>query len=41
MTQEKAGEDSEKFHKLSHAYGQMVQAVENGELGWGMYVCQA
>ncbi len=27
------------FEPLSFAYEQMVQAVDNGELGWGMYVC--
>jgi ubiquinone/menaquinone biosynthesis C-methylase UbiE len=30
----------EKFQALSFAYQQMVQAVENGELGWGFYLCK-
>ncbi len=30
----------EVFEALSYAYRQMVAAVEQGELGWGMYLCQ-
>ena len=33
------GED-DKFTQLSYAYRQMVQAAENQELGWGMYLCR-
>ena len=31
---------SGKYEALSHAYGQMVRAVEKGELGWAFYGCQ-
>ena len=41
ITRGKIDEDAQKFQPLSFAYDQMVQAVDNGELGWGMYVCQA
>ena len=30
----------EKYQSLCYAYGQMVRAVENGELGWGLYLCR-
>ena len=32
--------DQDVFETLSSAYRQMVAAVERGELGWGMYLCQ-
>ena len=28
------------FEALSHAYDQMVNAIEREELGWGMFLCQ-
>lgn len=40
ITREKSGEHQEKYRSLSFAYGQMIRAVERGELGWGMYVCR-
>jgi hypothetical protein len=40
MSLEKDHENDEKYQSLSFAYEQMVQAVENGELGWGLYLCQ-
>ena len=41
ITRERIDEDAQMYEPLSFAYEQMVQAVDNGELGWGMYVCQA
>lgn len=35
-----AGEGQEKFQALSYAYTKMVEAVEKGDLGWGLYVCE-
>ncbi|MBI4202134.1 MAG: methyltransferase domain-containing protein [Chloroflexi bacterium] len=32
--------DAEKYSYLAHAYHQTVKAIERGELGWGLYVCQ-
>ena len=29
-----------KYGELCRAYEQMVRAVDNGELGWGLYLCQ-
>ena len=40
ITQEKGAEHQEKYRELSYAYEQMVQAVDNGELGWGLYLCR-
>lgn len=40
VTREKAAQNAEPFRDLSFAYEQMVKAQENGELGWGMYLCQ-
>lgn len=40
ITQEKGDEHHGKYRELSYAYNQMVQAVDNGELGWGLYLCQ-
>ena len=40
MVQEHDDGGSEKFQALSFAYQQMAQAVDNGELGWGLYICQ-
>ena len=28
------------FQALGQAYTQMVNAVDEGELGWGLYVCR-
>ena len=39
----KADEDTEhqdKFQALATAYEETVRAVNNGELGWGLYLCQ-
>ena len=32
--------EHEKYQNLSSAYLQTVQAVDRGELGWGLYVCR-
>ena len=40
MAEDKGEALSGKYQTLSHAYGQMVKAVEREELGWGFYVCQ-
>ncbi len=40
MAQQKSANEDDKFQTLSHAYDQMVTAVENNELGWAMFVCQ-
>ncbi len=40
ITREKNAENAEKYQALCFAYDQMVQAVDKGELGWGLYVCQ-
>jgi ubiquinone/menaquinone biosynthesis C-methylase UbiE len=32
--------EADKFQSLASAYDHMVQAVDHGELGWGMYLCQ-
>ena len=32
--------DTDRIRALSLAYTKMVQAVEEGDLGWGLYVCQ-
>ena len=36
----KGGEHDGKYQEPSYAYGQMVRAVDNGELGCGLYLCQ-
>ena len=41
ITRGKIDDDAQMFQPLTFAYEQMVQAVDNGELGWGMYVCRA
>ena len=33
------GGRDKKYDDLSYAYGQMVKAQENGELGWAFYLC--
>ncbi len=40
ITRSKGNEAGEKFRALSFAYEQMVQAVDRGELGWALYLCQ-
>ena len=40
MTREMGNAGDETYQKLSYAYEQTVKAVENDELGWGMYVCR-
>lgn len=40
MAEAKGGEHDGKYRELSYAYGQMVRAVDDGELGWGLYLCQ-
>ena len=34
------GEHRGKFQNLATAYEETVRAVDNGELGWGIYLCQ-
>ena len=36
----KGDEHDGKYGELSYAYDQMVRAVDKGELGWGLYLCQ-
>ena len=36
----KSEQDTDKFQALGSAYDHMVQAVDNRELGWGMYLCR-
>ena len=33
-------EHQDKFQALATAYEETVRAVDNGELGWGLYLCQ-
>ena len=40
MTRAKGEEAHGKYRELSYAYDQMVQAVDDGELGWGLYLCR-
>lgn len=40
MAQEKTDGPIEKFQALALAYQRTVQAVEDGELGWGLYLCR-
>ena len=40
MAREKDEIGVSKYQDLSHAYGKMVQAVDNQELGWGLYLCK-
>lgn len=37
---EKGERGIEKYQDLSYAYGKMVEAVDNQELGWGLYLCK-
>jgi ubiquinone/menaquinone biosynthesis C-methylase UbiE len=36
----KKGDPDGKYGALCQAYEQMVRAIENRELGWGLYLCQ-
>lgn len=40
MARDRSEGDDDKFSHLSFAYQQMVQAIENQDLGWGMYLCK-
>ena len=40
IAREKNSGNVEKYQALATAYEQTVQAVERGELGWGLYVCR-
>ena len=40
MTRAKCDEHQGKYREISQAYDQMVKAVDNGELGWGLYLCR-
>ena len=40
MARERLDLNPDTFQALGHAYDQMVRAVEQEELGWGMYLCQ-
>ena len=40
MTRAKCDEHRGKYRELSQAYDQLVKAVDNLEVGWGLFVCQ-
>ena len=40
ISRSKSSEDNDRFGQLSIAYEQTVKAVDNNEIGWGMYLCQ-
>ena len=40
MAQGRSQGKDDKFEQLSYSYQQMVQAIENQELGWAMYLCR-
>jgi len=40
LAEAKGDELHGKYRELCNAYHQMVQAVDNEELGWGLYLCQ-
>jgi ubiquinone/menaquinone biosynthesis C-methylase UbiE len=40
MAKEATAQGNGDFSALAEAYGYMVAAVDNGELGWGLYVCR-
>ena len=40
ITADKSQEDADRYKPLSFAYQQMVRAVEEEELGWGLYLCR-
>ena len=39
MADDKGREAGDQYRDLSFAYQQMVRAVDQGELGWGLYLC--
>jgi ubiquinone/menaquinone biosynthesis C-methylase UbiE len=40
VTRELSESHDEKYKDLAYAYGQMVKAQENSELGWAFYLCE-
>ena len=40
LAEAKGDEHQGKYQELRNAYDQMVQAIEIGDLGWGLYLCQ-
>ena len=40
LTPKDGGENAEHFQWLTNAYRQTAKAVDNRELGWGLFVCQ-
>ena len=40
MAQGQQEHDPDTFSTLSFAFDRMVEAIQQGELGWGMYVCR-
>ena len=40
ITGAKGEENHGKYRELSYAYQRMVEAVDNGDLGWGLYLCK-
>lgn len=39
MARSRSESPDDKFQALATAYGHMVEAIVNGELGWAMYLC--
>ena len=40
MARQRSESAGDKFDSLVQAYGQMVKAIDNHELGWAMYICR-
>ena len=40
MASAKTDGPTDKYQALALAYEKTVQAIEDGELGWGLYLCQ-
>ena len=40
MALDRSENQDDKFAHLSFAYQQMIRAIDQQELGWGMYLCQ-
>ena len=40
MARDRSEGEGDQFQQLSLAYQQMVEAIDNQELGWGMYLCR-
>ena len=40
MAQSQQDLNPDTYQALSHAYDQMVRAIKQEELGWGLYLCQ-